>query len=449
VQVTGAQQNFLVYQPRVAAQDEESRPLTPGLWQAQMRKLDGLMTQAPPEPAKVKEAPPTVAPVPGRNGKLLGEKNFLKADQFEGLHNKRLQDGRTKNPQPLIEGAPNYRELGENIHGTAMPTSDGARRVLEQAGAGPGSEGKPPAVWTNLREEPIVYVNGTPYNLRHIKAPFYNQASPGRTAGEVEKMERDLKKEILAEAERNGGKIVLHDEDPGPPPKVVERPIEIKSLQTPREMFDQLKKEGYNVDYQRIPVTDMKKPEDGDLDELVKALKKADPNSPLIFNCHAGQGRTTTAMVVASIMRRAQNGEDTDLIKEQALREDIKEQGDYDTKKYRGVLQAVKDSQRMLESQEAADKVIEKYSDMIDLKGSVKEAREDAATKGTQSSRERATDYLERYHTIVSFEAYAREAAPDFKLTYSQWKRKHPEIEQNLERLQVALLHGSAGTAMA
>lgn len=447
MQVTGAQQNFLVYTPRLASQDEEARPLTPGLWQAQMRKLDGLMNQAPVEPpARVKEAPPTVEPVPGRNGKLLGPKNFMKADEYPGLHDPRLQGG--KHPQPRIEGAANYRELGENIHGTAMPTIDGARGVLKQAGRGPGSTGKP-AIWTNLREEPIVYVNGKPYNLRHIKAPFYNQASPGRTAGEVEKMERDLKTELIAEAQRNGGKITLHEEEAGPPARVVERQVDIKEVQTPREVFDQLKSEGYNVEYQRIPVTDMKKPEDGDLDELVNALKDADPDSPLIFNCHAGQGRTTTAMVIASILRRAKNGEQGDLLKEEALREDIKEQGDHAPKNYRGLLRAVKDSQRMMESQEEADRVIEKYSGVVDLKGSAKEAREAAETKGTDSSRERAADYLERYHTIVSFESYAKDQAPDFKVSYSEWKRQHPEVQENLERLQVAMVHGTAGPAVA
>lgn len=435
MEITGAHQNYFVYQPRSAGQ-ASATPLTPGLWQTQMQKLVGIL-QGGPEPSPS----PPVAPVPGRDGKVLGEKNFLKADQYPGLHSKRLQDKRTTNPQPLIEGAPNYRELGEGIHGTAQPTMDGMRRVLEQAGAGPDGEKK--AVWTNMREEPVVYVNGQPFNLRHVKAPFYNQASPGRSAGEVEKMERDLKQDVLAEARRNGGMITLHDEDAGPPPRVVERQVKVESVQTVSEVYDQLKAEGYKVDYQRIPVTDMKKPEDQDIDELVGALKKADPEAALIFNCHAGQGRTTTAMVLASLMKRASSGEQGDLLKDDTVRADIKEQGKHNPANYREILHSFKDARKLVQDQGKVDQVVEKYGEVHDLKKAVGKARQEVKHADTpeerQEARQRVSDYLERYHTLVSFESYAREQAPDFKVSYSEWKERNPELDEGLKRVQLAL----------
>lgn len=446
MQISGLnQQNFLIYQPAVDGASK-AQTLTPGLWQSQMQKLVGILQGTPPAHAST-----PVQPVAGRHGKVLKADNFLKTDQYPGLHSKRLQDGRTHNVQPLIDGAPNYRELGEGIHGTAQPTVDGMRAVLRQAGAGP--DGNKRALWTNLREEPVLYINGKPYNLRHIKAPFYNQASPGRTAREVEKMERDLKKDVLAEIERNGGTITLHDEDAGPPPHVVEQQVKVDNVQTVSEVYDQLQHEGFKVDYQRVPVTDMKKPEDRDVDELVQALKKAGPDTELIFNCHAGQGRTTTAMVLASMIRRAENGEDTSVLKDKALREDIKEQGHHQTRNYRDVLRAVKDAQKLLGSQEEADKVIERYGDVANLKADVAKARGSVDKAKTPEERkaaqERVADYLERYHTLIAFEQYAQDAAPDFKLTYSQWKRRHPEVDENLARMQLAMAGGVPSSDLA
>ena len=34
-------------------------------------------------------------------------------------------------------------------------------------------------------------------------------------------------------------------------------------------------------------------------------------------------------------------------------------------------------------------------------------------------------------------------------MTYSQWKKKHPEVEQNLERVQVALLNRQGASNLA
>ncbi len=444
-------QNFLVFEPKVA-QASETTPLTPALWQSQMQKMVNLCQTGPVAPASVHPSS-DIQPVAGRSGKVLRPENFLKADQYPGLHSKKLQDGRLKHPQPLIEGAPNYRELGEGIHGTAQPTIDGMRNVLKQAGAAPGGNKK--AVWTNLREEPVVYLNGQPVNLRHLKTPYNNQESPGRSAKEVDKIEKQLKADVLAEAERNGGYFVMHDEDAGPPPKVVEKRVKLESVQTVSEVYDQLKHEGYNVEYKRLPVTDMQKPEDRDIDELVKHLKSTDPEDALIFNCHAGQGRTTTAMVLASIVRRSQSGDDTRLLKDEAFRHDIKETGDHKTRNYKEILKTIQDSQKMLNSQEDADAVIERYGDVHNLKESVGKARKDVERKETPEARAEAqkhvNDYLERYHTIVAFDQYAKENGPKFKTSFSEWKHQHPEIDQNLERLQVALQQRlqNDGTAFA
>ena len=445
--------NYIVYQPPTSAGGSEAPGLTPGRWQSQMEHLVNLLEGKPGAPAAEVAGPAkpqrswkktTIDEVPGRHGKVLAHNTFLKLDQYPFL-----REGAE------VPGAPHYREAGEGIHGVGQPSVAGIKAVLDKAGCGPNGSSEKPAIWTNLREEPVIYVNGEPLNLRSVKAPGFNQEHPGRSAAEIEKMEKQLKTDVLEEAKRNGGKLVIHDEVGNPPNvKVVPREIEIKSVQTVEEVYTELaQKEGYKVAYQRVPVTDTKKPTDQDLDDLVKSLKDADPTQPLIFNCHAGEGRTTTGMVLASMLRRAQTGEEHSVLKDKALREDIKEQGGHNPSNYRGLLQCMKDAQKLSGPQEEADQVIERYSKFHDLKKSVGKARKLSNTEAIEDDRienlQHAKDYLDRYHTILSFEQYAQDQAPNFKLNYSQWKKKHPEIEENLERVQVALLNRQSTSNLA
>lgn len=448
--------NYIVYTPPTTAGETQAQGLTPDVWHDQVKHLANLFDSAPGAPAAsaaTTQPPPKAqhswkkTPIPevaNRHGKVLAHDTFLKLDQYPFL-----RDGAE------LAGAPHYREAGEGIHGVAQPTVDGIKAVLDKAGCGPGGTSKKPAIWTNLREEPVIYVNGQPLNLRSVKAPGFNQEHPGRTAAEVEKMEKQLKADILEEARRNGNKITIHDEEGSPPNvRVVARQVDLKSVQTVEEVYSDLaKKEGYKVEFHRVPVTDTKKPTDQDIDELVKSLKDADPSQPLIFNCHAGEGRTTTGMVLSSMLRRAKTGEEKSVLKDKALREDVKEQGDHNPRNYRGLLQCLKDAQKLSGSQEEADQVIERYSKFHDLKKSVGKARKASQTEALEDDRientQHAKDYLDRYHTILSFEQYAQDQAPDFKMTYSQWKKKHPEIQENLERIQVALLNRQSSSNLA
>jgi protein-tyrosine phosphatase len=455
-------QQFLVYTPPVARTDSAETPasLTPARWQQQMGHLVNLFEGAPGvaptggagateaavqtgavAPSQATAPTDQLSPVAGRHGKVLSADKFLKADQYSGIHHESLQ---TSEHQVRIPGAPNYREIGDNIHGVAQPTVEGIKGVLDKAGCAPGSTGKP-AVWTNLRQEPVVYVNGAPFNLRDLKHPMDNEAAPGRTAEQVDQREQELKQEVLAEAKRNGGNITLHDEvGKFPNNHIVERQVKADSVETVKEVYDGLEKEGYNVKYQRIPVTDTKKPEDRDLDALTKSLKDVDPDSPLIFNCHAGEGRTTTGMVAASLLRRAEKGDHRSVLRDPSVHQDIKEQGNHDPRNYRAIVKSVQDSEQLMNTQHDADSVIASYSDVHDLKGSVGSERkksEDASKTPAQraEAKQHATDYLERYHTIVSYDQYVQEEGPGFKTSYSDWKKHFPEIQQNLDKATAAL----------
>jgi hypothetical protein len=68
-----------------------------------------------------------------------------------------------------------------------------------------------------------------------------------------------------------------------------------------------MKKEGWNVDYYRIPISPARPIEDNYLDAYVRVIRNLDPlRSALVFTCGMGAVRTTFAMVAATIVRRKQ-----------------------------------------------------------------------------------------------------------------------------------------------
>lgn len=80
------------------------------------------------------------------------------------------------------------------------------------------------------------------------------------------------------------------------------------SVQTPREVYENLTRQGYRVEYHRLPLTDGKAPQPSAFDAIYDGVSKADPHCPVIINCQMGGGRTTTAMVVACLVRNATFG---------------------------------------------------------------------------------------------------------------------------------------------
>lgn len=132
-------------------------------------------------------------------------------------------------------GAPNFRSTNLNIFGAAQPSSAGLATILRVLGCAPCDhdtsiensivdssdnllsiphEGqRKRTIWFSTREEPIVYVNDTPFVLRDLASPFVNIKSyTGISASRLESVENRLKADILAEAKRNHGLLLVHDE---------------------------------------------------------------------------------------------------------------------------------------------------------------------------------------------------------------------------------------------
>lgn len=136
-------------------------------------------------------------------------------------------------------GAPNFRSTNLNIYGAAQPSSSGLATILRVLGCAPcdhlstapasnlltipdsttcnSSEAltdqRKRTIWFSTREEPIIYVNDTPFVVRDMASPFVNIKSyTGISSNRLESVENRLKADILAEAKHNHGLLLVHDE---------------------------------------------------------------------------------------------------------------------------------------------------------------------------------------------------------------------------------------------
>lgn len=252
-----------------------------------------------------------------RRGSILASNTILKSDHFPGSQKASLMD--------KIADAPNFRmvtvklrthkpaisQMVYKIGGTGMPTKTAIREILKRFNISPKSDRQ--LLWICLREEPVVFVNDKPYVLRNFQEPQRNLESTGIAKERLETMETRMKKDIIAEAERNGGLVLLHTEEMIPSEQkesssqyrfvpVWEAVDTNEAIETIKEVFHEIRLEGFPVTYFRIPITDEQAPIPEVFDEIFRHLCRVHPDNDVLFNCQMGRGRTTTGMVIAYLI---------------------------------------------------------------------------------------------------------------------------------------------------
>ncbi|KAJ8323879.1 hypothetical protein O5D80_007110 [Batrachochytrium dendrobatidis] len=232
-----------------------------------------------------------------RSGSVLGRQTILKSDHFEtGLHS---------HLDFHLQGAPNFRMADMNVFGVAQPTVPGITTVLTLLGCHPVGSTSQFTTWISTREEPLIYLNRKPFVIRDAGKPTQNiKTYHGINSSRLEQVEARLKEDILREELRWHGLVLVHEESSGG--QVFPSWMAVESLQTPREVFEDLVKDDYRVSYIRIPVSPEQAPDDRYIDEYVRVIRNTHINENLVFNCGMGVGRTTFAMVLAMLLRRGQ-----------------------------------------------------------------------------------------------------------------------------------------------
>lgn len=238
-----------------------------------------------------------------RRGCFLRYQTILKCDQFPSAQCQTLQE--------KLPDAANFRQVdGFNVFGVGQAGVRGhtnvVKRVLETSGVDK-------VMWLNMREEPIIFLNGKPYCVKDRKKPFSNQEATGIDTTIVETVEEGLAREIIEESKRFGGKILLHGETKPPAGSGLAafgkaycywEKVSVESVVTVRSVANNLIAEGLPLVFHRVPITDENAPELKDFDQVLKCLSSADNATGLVFNCQLGRGRTTTGMVLAVMLQK-------------------------------------------------------------------------------------------------------------------------------------------------
>eukprot|EP00803_Ostreobium_quekettii_P003854 evm.model.scf_787.5 EVM.evm.TU.scf_787.5 scf_787:45503-61553(+) len=440
--------------------------------------------QSPAVPAQDIESDPTGPIISSRMGTVLGRWTILKEDHFPGMQKQHI-------PQ-VIDGAPNFRAAaGLPVFGVAMPSVDGIRNVLKHVQAGAGSTHKVHAIWHNMREEPVVYINGRPFVLRDESRPFKNlREYGGIDAGRLEQMESRLKTDVLNEAARyidDGqdpcGKILVARETPsdgsiGCLVDVWERVGGAEAVQTPAEVYSTLQAEGFLVRYYRVPVTDGTPPRPEDVDALVEHLRDCGPSAPLIFNCQNGAGRTTTAMVMACLMKlcrckqplsesvsnyHTSLTEETieslnridamQIVKSPAGRWPADMDPDFDVEdpeerhaSEKGAYVAVRRLVRLLDwglnLKEATDKIIDACGLFVNLRKAIRCNRPQPGYKEAETHQRHASfkggmGYLERYCLLIAFSGFLDYMARGNSTTFQDWLAARGDVQLALASISL------------
>ncbi|KAG1860386.1 inositol hexakisphosphate-domain-containing protein [Suillus subluteus] len=243
----------------------------------------------------LKRAEPSV--VKTRTGSVLSRGFILKTDYYPS--------GRALDLDLNVHGAPNFRaSRNTNVFGVAQPRTQGLRAILSVLRCRPGTISPSHVVWFSTREEPI----GRPFVLRDSVEPRRTLSLSDR-AENLEAIEERLKNDILQESAKYGGLILTHNELPAESGDGAVLPtwthVDKVNVRTSRELWDEMRADGWNVEYHRIPISPDRPIEDNYLDAYLRVIKNTDPvRSALVFSCGMGAVRTTFAMVAAVIVRR-------------------------------------------------------------------------------------------------------------------------------------------------
>jgi hypothetical protein len=227
-----------------------------------------------------------------RVGDILGTRFVLKRDLFDAAFARRDTVG-------VMGGAPAFRMIPRfNIGAVSQAHLSGVKTILNEI----AKQWDGPVVWINLREEPVVYINNRSYIVRSAVDPLEPLATPGIKAARLEDLEEKLRHEVLKEGSRFGGNVIVHKETAAGTIDAQWEAVEEGGVGTLRSMFDGLAKAGYDVRYNRLPVTPHDAISTNQFDAIFEICERH-PKDPIIANCQTGRGRSTVAMIVAALVR--------------------------------------------------------------------------------------------------------------------------------------------------
>merc|ERR1712168_532229 len=323
-----------------------------------------------------------------------------------------------------VDGVPNFRRVpGYKVYCCGQPTIEGFTNALNKA-CGEIYPKDGPIVWINMRQEPIVYVNGNPVCARPPNKIGEYAELGNVTRASVKSDEEEFIKVIEGRVKADG-KLKVVDVSKK------ESDIEVKELITLSKVMESLKEKYPGLTHNRIPVCNSAAPLEPDFDTICNALSGTNVNTPVIVNCQVGLSRSTTGCVCACLFREFQLSasyqglvETVPGVNLEVLRMDKYTMDPEKDTLFRGEFEVVKELIAAFEdgpaSKAECDKVIDKNGPPPKGTG-IKQLRENIAESKLSYEimddaaqaflKTKIMDNIQKYFYLICFTAYLREAA--------------------------------------
>merc|ERR1711931_576094 len=340
------------------------------------------------------------------------------ADHFEKIQ---------KLPDPVV-GCPNFRRIpGYKVYCCGQPTVEGFKNCLEKVcGTIYPKDGK--IIWLNMRQEPNVYVNGTPICARPPnKIGEYAELGAVTTAA-LNADEPEFMRVVEGRMKENADKLKYVDISKK------EHEVEVKDLKTLENVIEGLKESFPGLVHLRVPVCNSAAPSIADFDTICENLVGTGINTPIIINDQVGLSRATTACVIACLFKEFQISASFEGLVETVpgVNASLLKMDKYvmDPKKdplFRGEFPVVLDLIKKLpggkEAKDECDKVIDKNGTPKTGGNGIKQLRENIAESKLSYEimddaaqaflKGKIMDNIHKYYYLILYTAYMREAAQE------------------------------------
>jgi hypothetical protein len=388
----------------------------------------------------------------------------MKCDEFANIH---LLP--TERPHPE---AWNFRKCDDDdlpVFGVGQCHIDGIKYLLDHLRNDLGFD---TVKWFNMREEPVVFLNGQACAPRTEGNMNENvEYLIGIEGYELDSMELRLCSDCVQVANGRDGHTIgvfYQTKDGGNE----ERQLTTQSKKTfsIRKGYEWLAEQENVpiVEYYRIPIADETAPEEKDFDQLIAELRGclSSPGVALVFNCQMGRGRTTTGMVCACIMAKAvqstskvyvspgkKDGRSSFMQRCKSMKANTagRNSSSEQRNRKRGEFVSILSLMDLIDcacectgrqAKSLADECIDSCAhaqnmvEAIEACEGMAAGAEIGAARSPEFWQSRAHNYLERYANIILFATYALENAEcNFSMNFTEWSHQHWHFKRVIKHL--------------